>query len=370
MTVKPAADLAVKPTANQALKPTVKPTAKRRAALALARLGSAVGVTGLLHRRRRARRDFRVFILEYHAVEPELEAEGAISAARFRSHLEWLGRRWPCVTVAQAAQRMQGGLDEDLMAITFDDGYANNARVAFPVLAAAKMPATVYLATGFLDGRELWFDIARRGLAEAARDARKAAALELFAKVALGEVFGRWPTPLPLEEAMRRLKEAPAADRLAATAALRPLAAALPAKEPMTWAEARALRDAGLELGAHTVDHPILSKLDEDEQQLQIALSMDRIESELGERPRTFAMPNGSARDYDAATLLVLRRLGLLAACTTRRGSNAAGADLLQLRRIGIGSDSLPMLDARLAGFFDEGVRRLFFPGSAGSPRE
>jgi peptidoglycan/xylan/chitin deacetylase (PgdA/CDA1 family) len=333
---------------------------RRKAAIAAATVGSKLGVTGLLHRRRRKQRDYRVFILEYHAVEAEREEEGAVSAARFRSHLEFLAARWRCLTVAQAATRLRGGLDEDLMVITFDDGYANNARIAFPALAERKVPATIYLATGFLDGRELWFDVARRGLGEAARDPARAAGLELFAKVALGEVLGAWPTRLTLEEAMLRLKQAPPADRLAAIRALQPLAAALPAKEPMSWQEARQLLGAGIELGAHTVDHPILSRLDEDQQEIEIAGSLDRIEAELGERPRTFAMPNGGERDYDAATLRILRRLGLLAACTTRRGSNEKGSDLLQLRRIGVGSDSLAMLDARLAGFFDEGVRRIF----------
>ena len=336
----------------------------RRAAPTLARIASGLGLPRRLHQRRRSRRDFRVFILEYHAVAPEQESEGAVSAARFKEHLGWLKARWRCVTVAQAASRLRGGLDEDLVAITFDDGYADNARVAFPLLRELKLPATIDLATAFLDGRELWFDVARRGLAEAEREPAKAAGLELVAKVVLDEVLGRWPTPLTLEEAMQRLKNAPAADRLAAVEALRPLAAALPAKEPMTWDEARLLRDGGIELGAHTVDHPILSKLDEGEQEMQIAGSLDRIEAELGVRPRTFAMPNGSARDYNATTLHVLRRLGLLAACTTRRGANAADSDLFELRRIGVGSDSVAMLDARLAGFFDEGVRRAFFFGS------
>ena len=321
---------------------------------------SRLGVPRWLHAKRQKRRDFRVFILEYHAVTPELEKEGAISAARFAEHLGWLKSRWRCVTVAQAASRLRARLDEDLVAITFDDGYADNARIAFPLLREAELPATIYLATGFLDGRELWFDLARRGLSEAEQDPKKAAGLDLVAKVVLGEVLGAWPTPLGLEEAMRRLKNAPPADRLAATEALRPLAASLPAKEPMTWAEARELLKHGIELGAHTVDHPILSKLGEGEQEKQIAGSLERIEEELGERPRTFAMPNGSARDYDATTLRLLAKLRIEAACTTRRGANADGCDLLQLRRIGVGSDSLAMLDARLAGFFDEGVRRVF----------
>lgn len=333
---------------------------KKLAAKALAAVAGGLGVPARLHARRRQKRDFRLFILEYHAVVNGPEAEGAVSAERFRQHLEWLAARWRCVTVAQGAKRLQGGLDEDLLAITFDDGYADNARVAFPLLAARKVPATIYLATGFLDGRELWFDLARRGLAIAARDPGEAARLDRMSQTVLSCVLEKWPTALPLEEAMQRLKNAPAADRLEAVKALRPLAAALPAKVPMTWDEARSLRAAGIELGAHTVDHPILSKLNDGEQEQQIAGSLERIEKELGERPQTFAMPNGGAKDYDTTTLHVLRRLGLLAACTTRRGGNANGADLHQLKRIGVGSDSLAMLDSRLAGFFDEGVRKLF----------
>lgn len=333
---------------------------KKLLARALATVAGGLGLPARLQARRRQKRDFRFFILEYHAVVNGPEAEGAVSAERFRQHLDWLAARWRCVTVAQGARRLQSGLDEDVLAITFDDGYADNARVAFPLLAQKKVPATIYLATGFLDGRELWFDLARRGLAIAARDPGEATRLDRMSQTVLSCVLEKWPTRLPLEEAMQRLKNAPAADRLEAVEALRPLAAALPAKVPMTWDEARSLRDAGIELGAHTADHPILSKLNEGEQEQQIAASMGRIEKELGERPKTFAMPNGSEKDYNGATLHVLRRLGLLAACTTRRGSNADGADLYQLKRIGIGSDSTAMLEARLTGFFDEGVRKVF----------
>ena len=333
-------------------------SAKRQIAAAVAAVASGLGLTRLRQRRRRARQDFRVFILEYHAVAAQGEAEGLVSAERFRRHAEWIKARWRCVTVAQAAEHLQGSLNEDLLVFSFDDGYADNARVAFPILNALGLPGTIYLATGFLDGKNLWFDLARRGLAEAAINRKMAETLE--GRELLGRLLEGWPTSLKLEAAMQRLKDAPARDREAAATALLPLAERRAAKEPMRWQEARELLAAGFELGAHTVDHPILSKLDENEQERQIAGSIERIEMELGQRPRTFAMPNGSARDYDEATLRVIRRLDLLAACTTRRGSNAPGCDLHQLRRIGIGSDSLAMLDARLTGLFDEGLRRVF----------
>lgn len=335
-------------------------SAKRQVASAVASVASGLGLTRLRRQRRRSRRDFRVYILEYHAVATQGEAEGVVSAERFRRHAEWLKARWRCVTVAQAAEKLQGGLDEDLLVFSFDDGYADNARVAFPILSSLGLPGTIYLATAFLDGKPLWFDLARRGLAEAASNAQAAATIAGAERELLQRLLAGWPTSLPLEEAMRRLKDAPPREREKAAVALAPLAEKRAAKEPMRWQEARELQAAGFELGAHTVDHPILSRLEEAEQENQIAQSIDRIEAELGQRPRTFAMPNGSARDYDDATLRVIKRLGLLAACTTRRGSNAPGCDLHQLRRIGIGSDSLAMLDTRLTGLFDEGLRRVF----------
>ena len=95
------------------------------------------------------------------------------------------------------------------------------------------------------------------------------------------------------------------------------------------------------------------------EQEAELRRSADRIEEETGARPTLFAVPNGSRRDFDGHTVRLLGALGFEAACTTERGSNAPGCEVLTLRRIGLGADSLMVLSARLAGLFDEDVRRL-----------
>jgi peptidoglycan/xylan/chitin deacetylase (PgdA/CDA1 family) len=332
-------------------------TARRLATRGVAGLWIGSGLGRLRRWRRRRRGDFRVFVLEYHAVEagPGRMREGAVPAGIFRRQVRWLRRRFPLVTVAEAAERLRGGLERDLVALTFDDGYADNAEVAFPILRDEGVPATIYLATAFLDGEELWFDVARRALGSLAVG-RGTPPADAILHVLLGA------PPWRLESSMRRLKDAPAARRLAAVDALRPLAGDQPAARPMTWDQARALQAAGIELGAHTVHHPILSRLDAESQAAEIAGSLRRLDEELGPRPRTFAMPNGSARDYDRSTLEILRRLPFVAACTTRRGSNGAGADLLELRRLGVGDEPLYLLQARLDGLFDEEVRRRLAP--------
>ena len=95
--------------------------------------------------------------------------------------------------------------------------------------------------------------------------------------------------------------------------------------------------------------------LSEVDQRREIVESRQRIERETGVQPTVFAAPNG---DFNEATLGILRAEGVQAACTTIRGINTPGTDPLLLRRIGVGSDSIPVLASRLAGLFDENVRR------------
>lgn len=327
---------------------------KRHAVRLAARVAVGLGWTARARRRRQERGDHRIFILEYHRLVEGKAAEGQVRVETFRRHLAWLVEHFELITVRQAAERLRSGrLESDALALTFDDGYADNAELAFPALRAAGVPATIYLATAFLDGEPLWFDVARRALAAAAEGAPAPAAAEGWK-----EMLGGWPPAL--EPAMKRLKNAPPDQRLAAVAALAPLAESRPAARPMSWAQARELEAAGIELGAHTVHHPILARLDKAAQRREIAASRERLDQQLGPRPRTFAMPNGGEGDYDPTTLELLAELGFVAACTTRRGSNSPGGDLYQLRRLGVGDEPVAMLEARLAGLFDEGVRRRF----------
>ncbi len=334
---------------------------RRLAVRTVSAAAAGSGLTRLERRRRHRRGDFRLYVLEYHEVAAGVEREGTVSTERFRRHLRYLKRRFRIETLASAAARLEaGGLDRDLAVITFDDGYAGNYRAAWPVLRAEEIPATVFLTTGFLDGAELWFDFARRAL-DAAR--RTPPAVEPTAADLLRDALGSWPPAEPVERVMRRLKYRPPAQRDRALAALRDAGMALaPAARPLAWEQAREMMAGGVELGCHTVSHPILSTLEPAAQEAEIRGSRRRIAEAVGREPQTIAYPNGSARDYDRHTVEILRRADFRAACTTRRGSNRPGCDRLTLKRIGIGSDSLAVVEARLAGLFDEAVRSWLRP--------
>lgn len=338
---------------------------RRLAANLVAAAAAASGWLHIVRRQRHRRGDFRLYILEYHDVHEDHEHEGTVSAARFRRHLCHLQRRFRFAPLTPAHQQLQAGkLDRDLAVVTFDDGYAGNYEAAWPVLRDEGVPATIFLTTGFLDGDELWFDVARRTLAAIQQSPPE---VEPDLRAVLRDGLGVWPiTPASsIEPIVRRLKYLPPQRRQQALATLSQLGLDLtPAARPMSWQQVDEMMAGGIEFGAHTVSHPILSTLAPAAQEDEIVRSRQRITEATGTQPTSFAFPNGSARDYDQHTVNILQRLGFDAACSTQRGSNQPGCHPLTLKRLGIGSDSLSLLDARLAGLFDQEVRNRFRPGT------
>jgi len=301
-------------------------------------------------------RDHRVFILEYHDVcETGRESEGVISQERFDRHLTYLCREYELDSVAGAVDRLVSGqpLERDVVVITFDDGYEGNYSSAWPVLRKWNQVATLFVTTGFLDGQHLWFDEARRFLGAA-----RALSQNLSATLirSLESVFVKWPSGLPLEGEVESLKRVSPELRSSLLEELQiGIDPVVPPAQPLSWSQVREMRALGIEIGAHTISHPLLAQLSPTEQRREIEGSWRRIEEELGAGapPTTFAYPNGSERDFDATTVGLVRDCGFSSACTTMRGSNRPGADVYRLRRIGMGSDSIAMLRLRLSGLLD-----------------
>jgi peptidoglycan/xylan/chitin deacetylase (PgdA/CDA1 family) len=103
----------------------------------------------------------------------------------------------------------------------------------------------------------------------------------------------------------------------------------------LTTAQLRELRDNGVEIGAHTATHPILTRVEPDAAREDIAVCKETLQGILGEPVRLFAYPNGRpGHDYDASHVAVARELGFSAAVSTAWGAASAGCDLFQLPRV------------------------------------
>ena len=134
---------------------------------------------------------------------------------------------------------------------------------------------------------------------------------------------------------INHIKYRPSSERITITEELAQLAKVqLPTNLMMTSAQVKTMRHAGMQIGAHTVSHPILARLTEDQARQEIGDSKRFLEDLLGERVSLFAYPNGKpGEDYTPQSVGIVRSLGFDAAVSTQWGTSGMGDDLFQIRR-------------------------------------
>ncbi len=281
-------------------------------------------------------------ILIFHRVRDAWHDDGmSVSRATFERQVRYLARAYDVVSLDEMEQRLRGvrPLGRRALAITFDDGFRDNYTRAWPILARHHCPATVFLVVGALDGdAPMWTEQLRGALEATAADALDATWLGL-GRLPLGSEAERRQS---LRTLSSWLKQKPDREREPALADIcrrlgspaEPSAARM--DEMLTWEMVAEMRSAGLSIGAHTVSHKILTRIDPDEAQWEIEESKRRIEKHLGESIRHFAYPNGTRHDWNSAIQALVRQAGFETACTTVKGTNPRGADLHALRRLDI----------------------------------
>lgn len=280
-------------------------------------------------------------ILIYHrvTVAPDTIFPGEMHANRFNEVCGWLKTWFNVLPLDAAVAHLKAGtLPARAACITFDDGYADNHDVALPILQKHGLPATFFIATGFLDGGRMWNDT----VIEAVRRCEVLPSLSevLPAFCHAGPRPGIHPPTTAERQAaiqtlINQIKYLPVAERITVTEELaRKAKLQLPTNLMMTSAQVKALRQAGMQIGAHTVSHPILAKLSDEQAHAEIKGSKDTLEQLLGERVSLFAYPNGKpGEDYTPATVQIVKALGFDAAVSTDWGAARAGADTYQLPR-------------------------------------
>ena len=285
-------------------------------------------------------RTARLSILIFHRVLPQPDPlqPHEPDARRFSELLGWLKAWFTILPLAEAIPRLiDGSLPARAAVITFDDGYADNHDVALPLLKAHGLLATFFIATGHLDGGAMWND----RIIECVR-ALNADTLRLDDIPGLPATV---PAQLParalaerraaIDLLLQQLKYLEPESRLDAVATI---AARNRAQSQgnlmMSSAQVKAMAHAGMGIGAHTVTHPILARLDEHSARSEIATSKSFLENLLGEPVPYFAYPNGKPDiDYTVRDAAIVRDAGFTAALSTAWGATRAGDDLFQLPR-------------------------------------
>jgi peptidoglycan/xylan/chitin deacetylase (PgdA/CDA1 family) len=116
----------------------------------------------------------------------------------------------------------------------------------------------------------------------------------------------------------------------------------------LTWSELRKIAQNGWEIGSHTVNHKILTKICGEEAQKELSFSKEALETQL-QRPVTlFAYPNGKRTDFDTGIKDIAREVGYRAAATALDGFNKAGLDPFEVRRHSVWEGHLPSFAVKL----------------------
>jgi peptidoglycan/xylan/chitin deacetylase (PgdA/CDA1 family) len=310
-----------------------------------------------------ALRPRRLTVLSYHRVDDPYRAgfdtfrpNVSATIAGFAAQLDYVLERFNVVSNAEVVAwlSVKGDLPDYALLITFDDGYSDNLRNAAPILKARQLPALIFLTTDYIgQARPFYWDLVAYCFARTERDM---ADLPLLGRRS-------WPGAEARAAVVRayceRLKLISEADKLIQVEQLPEiLDVSIPSDAfaglTLTWEQVRELAVAGIDVGSHTMSHPILTRIPIEQAREELAGSRARIEAQGGRPVVSLAYPNGLATDFSPQIEALARDAGYLAAFTLLPGPSSYAhvrRAPMQIRRIFIGhKDTLPRFAAKVSG--------------------
>jgi len=298
----------------------------------LASLLCRTGLIGAVSRLRSALiRDLR--ILAYHRVLAVDEARfdfdlELISAdpAQFREQMRLLKRRFNPVRFSDVIMAMEAGqrLPPRPVVVSFDDGYDDNYRIAFPILRELGVPAMFFVSTGHIEsGLPFSYDWFVYMLCRTSARHLRIAELEI-------------DQPLPAGRAQRRGLAVNLLDRMKSLDARTqddivtrletewsmPRSAGHADCRPMSWAQLREMHAAGMEIGSHGVWHNMLAKLPGESMREEVEGSRRMLERKLEARVEVISYPVGGMDAFDEQVVTTAQAAGYKLGCSYVSGTS------------------------------------------------
>jgi peptidoglycan/xylan/chitin deacetylase (PgdA/CDA1 family) len=273
-------------------------------------------------------RSRRSIVLYYHRVaQPDLDpSKLCVSARNFARHVEIIAELASVRTLQGLVGARRHREGRPAVAVTFDDGYADNETVAAPLLEAAAIPSTVFVTTDVLrPGGELWWDQLEHLLIETAPRVEELR-VTLDGRELVVDIRSDAGRRRALSAVRSRLFHRPAESvSTGLTAVARALERDLPGAcsdhAMLTEAQLRSLSERPfVQIGSHAVSHTMLSALSPQQQASELQESKRRLEHITGDPVTSFAYPYGERRSYGRETPALLRSAGYSVAVTTDDG--------------------------------------------------
>jgi peptidoglycan/xylan/chitin deacetylase (PgdA/CDA1 family) len=285
-----------------------------------------------------------------------------VSDKAFDSHVRYLHDHFNVISIDDLVNHLENGspIKDSSCLITFDDGWIDNYTNALPILTRYKVPALIFLPTGYIGTNQLFWQemlasyihqltdlpgdhikfLKEQGvLAFGALDGndRKRTVTQFIASLKqqsnerIDEVIDGFNNYLDRHDIQRDPKNI---DRY------------------VDWNQARIMNKNGICFGSHAISHRLLTKLDDSELEHELTESKNIINSHLGDKVQSIAYPNGNFND---SVINQAENCGYNAGFTTKYGYFRVGDDPLRIKRINIhetAAGNTQMFLCRLLGIF------------------
>ena len=299
----------------------------------------------------------QIIILVYHRISPMTDKwsiNPILHPKLFEEQMDYFNKNFEIISLNTLSEMINEDIvPEKAVVITFDDGYKDNYEVAFPILKKYNAPATVFLATGSIEEKKLfWWDLINYALFHTdmrSIDISGIGSYELISdenKIEAG---------LNIQERLKKMdnskKESIIEDLVNLTDANIP--EKLGKKYILSWKEIRKMNKNGIDFGSHTVNHPILTNVSIEEAKWEIVNSKHCIEENLDTEVKSFAYPNG---DYNDKILSLVKNLGFDSSVSVypMRPIRNSVNDLYKLNRINATLKDFNILKLYLCGLRED----------------
>ncbi len=274
----------------------------------------------------------------------------------FDVQLDYLEKNFNIISVKDLVGWLneEAELPERAALITFDDGYRDNYLHAYPALKRRWLPAVIFLATGYIDNNKPFFwDLLAYAMMNTKKD---------YLSLRIGGTFD-WESEqekeeniLPLVEALKNLADDQKKQAVDEVISL--LDVAIPDnlfnELFLTWEQVNEMAKDGIEMGGHTVNHPILTRVPPKVAADEIVGCKLKIETATGRQVNSFAYPNGQEEDYNKKLMAFVRKTGYEVAFSLRTGPQEykkIKRSRYAVRRVFVShNDTLPKFISKLYG--------------------
>ncbi|MCP4650119.1 MAG: polysaccharide deacetylase family protein [PVC group bacterium] len=319
---------------------------------------TATGIIFILRRLRQKILGNQIVILFTHRIVcsedeiyPLLKMLEHFNVEEFEQRIKYLSKQYQFISLSQALGYIKSGkIPEDCIVLTFDDGYRCNYERVLPILKKYRVPATVFVTTDSINDKNiLWYDQLNYAVAKT-----KKTELELWGnKYLLSSVGERKKVYVDM---CSRLKAMDNKEKIIMLDKILSMLEVdkdklLEKRLMLNWEEIKQMQQSGLvEIGAHSITHPILTKISSEQAKEEIVKSKQILEEKLGTEVRHFAYPNG---DYNAELTHIVRDSGYESACTVNYEEQNNSTKIYALNRKGFTFEDFRVFTVKIAGITD-----------------